>query len=114
MSMAEENNLKSNGTQSITMNVRLKSNGHGDQPILANYSNVGVAQGLAYVDFGFIEPPVVAAVMRRAQTGGELPKNLEGKLATRVALPLDAVLRLHQQLTQILTGLQKARGSKTS
>lgn len=91
--MTEENNSKPNGTQSVTLKVRLKSNGHGDQPILANYSTIGVAQGLAHVDFGFIEPPVIAAVMRRAQTGGALPKHLEGKLATRVALPLDAVLR---------------------
>lgn len=112
--MAADNNSKANDNQSVTLNVRLKPSDHGNQPILANYSTVGVAQGLAYVDFGFIEPPLIAAVVRQAQKGGTVAKNLEGKIATRVAVPLDAALRLHQQLTHVLRGIQQGQTSKKS
>ena len=77
-----------------------------DQPVLANYSSVNVAQGLVYLDFGFIEPGVLGAVMRAAQANGPLPKAVQGRLASRVALPLDTLLRLHQQLQQVLVGLR--------
>ena len=40
----------------IALNVRLKPVDHSNLPHSANYSNVGVAQGIVYVDFGFIEP----------------------------------------------------------
>ena len=108
--MGDKNRFKT--ALCITLNVRLKASGHEAQPVLANYSTLGIAQNIAYIDFGFIEPAVLAAVANRAQRGGAVPKNLEGQLATRVALPLDAVSRLHQQLTQVLIGLQKGRASK--
>ncbi len=110
--MAEETNPAKVDAETITLNVRLKANGQDTQPVLANYSTLGIAQNIAYIDFGFIEPAVLAAVAKSAQRNGAVPKNLEGQLATRVALPMDAVLRLHQQLTQVLTGLHKGRSSK--
>jgi len=49
------------------LNIRLASRDHADQPVLANYSAVNVAQGLAYLDFGFIEPTALGAVARAAK-----------------------------------------------
>ena len=40
----------------IAINVKLTPVDHSDQPMSANYSTVTVAQGIAYVDLGFIEP----------------------------------------------------------
>lgn len=82
----------------IALNIRLVPRDHADQPVMANYSAVNVAQGVAYLDFGFIEPALLAAVARAAQENKPLLKEVQGRLASRVALPLDALLRLHQQL----------------
>jgi hypothetical protein len=71
-----------------------------------------VTQGIAYLDFGFIEPSLMAAVARSSQNGGHVPRNLEGTRTARIAMPLEAVLRLHQQLQQVLTGLRKKAGAK--
>ena len=96
----------------IALNVRLIPRDHADQPVLANYSMVNVAQGIAYLDFGFIEPAVLSAVARSAQAEKTLPKEVQGRLASRVAMPLDALLRLHQQLQQVLQGLRGASVGK--
>lgn len=93
----------------LTLNVRLSPVGESDQPVLANYSAVNVAQRMAYLDFGFIEPGALAVVAKMAQNGKPLPKVLEGKLSVRVSMSLDGIQRLHQQLGQVLTGL---RGNK--
>ena len=112
--MAKEINPAKGEAETITLNVRLKPNAEAKQPVLANYSTVGVAQGIAYVDFGFIEPPVIAAAVRQVQESGTVPKNLEGEMATRVALPIEAVFRLQQQLTQVLRSLQQTQPPKKS
>ena len=91
------------------LNVQLVPRDHADQPVLANYSAAHVAQGIAYLDFGFIEPALLAAVARAAQANKPLPKAVQGRLASRVALPLDALVRLHQQLQQVLVGLRGAK-----
>ena len=94
------------------LNVRLVPRDHADQPVLANYSAAHVAQGIAYLDFGFIEPRLLGAVMRAVQANKPLPKAVQGRLASRVALPLDALVRLHQQLQQVLVGLRDAKAAK--
>ena len=40
--------------KTIPLNVRLKPSEQSAHPLAANYSNVGVVQGIAYLDFGFI------------------------------------------------------------
>lgn len=104
--MADGNHPKQNGDKTVAVNVRLKTAEQADQPLLVNYTHVGLAEGLAYVDFGFLEPALLGAVVKRAKQGDALPKQLEGTRAARVALPLDAVVRLYQQLQQVLVGLQ--------
>jgi hypothetical protein len=71
-----------------------------------------VAQGIAYLDFGFIEPTLMATVFCSAQNGGHVPKNLEGTLAARVAMPLEVALPLRQQLQQVLAGFRRETTAK--
>lgn len=104
--MAVGSSPKQNGDKSVAVNVRLKSIGDADQPTLANYSQASLAQGLAYIDFGFLEPGLIAAVTERAQRGETMPQQVLGTRAVRVALPFDALIRLHQQLQQIVATLQ--------
>lgn len=103
--MADGNLPDQRGEKVVAVNVRLKPIGQSDQPVLVNYSHVGLAQGLAYVDFGFLEPALLGAVTQRVQQGEALPMYVEGTRTARVALPLDALVRLHQQLAQVVTGL---------
>lgn len=107
--MAVGSSSKQIGNKSVAVNVRLKSLGDADQPTLANYSHVSLAQGLAYVDFGFLEPGLLSAVAQRAQKGETLPKQLDGTRIVRLALPFDAVIRLHQQLQQVVASLQPTK-----
>ena len=94
--------------QTVALNVRLKPSESSAHPRATNYTNVGVAQGIAYVDFGFIEPTLLAAIAKTAKDGQAAPKGLEGALVTRVAMSVDVLARLHQQIQQVLVGLRNA------
>jgi hypothetical protein len=72
---------KSNNT-TIALNVRLKPSESSAHPRAANYTNVGVAQGIAYLDFGFIEPALLAAIAKTTEDGQAAPKGLDGHLVT--------------------------------
>lgn len=98
--------------KTISLNVRLKPSESSAQPRATNYTNVGVAQGIAYVDFGFIEPTVLAAIAKTAKDGQAAPKGLEGHLVTRVAMSVEVLARLHQQIQQVLVSLREARQGK--
>lgn len=77
-----------------------------------NYTNAGVAKGIAYLDFGFIEPALLAAIAKTAKDGQAAPKGLEGHLVTRVAMDVSALVRLQQQIQQVLVSLQNATQAK--
>ena len=98
--------------QTIALNVRLKPSESLAHPRATNYTNVGVAHGIAYVDFGFIEPTLLAAIAKTARNGRAAPKGLEGALVTRVAMGVDVLARLHQQIQQVLVSLREARQAK--
>ena len=91
----------------IALNVRLKPVDHSDLPHQANYSNVGVAQGIAYLDFGFIEPALLGAIVKTAKDGQAAPKAIDGQLVTRVAMGVDVLARLHQQIQQVVIASKK-------
>ena len=91
-----------------TMALRLTPVRDSDQPIVANYTALNVAPGMVFVDFGFIEPGMLAALPRVAREGGKLPETINGRLAVRVALGYDALAGLHQQLGRVLAGLSEA------
>jgi len=98
--------------KTVSLNVRLKPGEPSVHPRSANYTNVSVAQGIAYLDVGFIEPALLAAVAKTAKTGQAAPKGLDGMLVARVAMPLDSLAGLHQQIQQVLVGLREARQPK--
>lgn len=96
----------------IALNVRLKPTESSAHPRAANYTNVGIAQGIAYLDFGFIEPVLLATIAKTAKDGQAAPKGLDGHLVTRVAMDLSALVRLQQQIQQVLIGLRDAQQPK--
>jgi hypothetical protein len=98
--------------QTIALNVRLKPSESSAHPRATNYTNVGVAQGIAYVDFGFIEPTLLAAIAKTAKDGQSAPKGLEGSLVTRVAMGVDVLARLQQQIQQVLVTMRDAQQTK--
>lgn len=98
--------------QTIALNVRLKPSESSAHPRATNYTNVGVAQGIAYVDFGFIEPTLLAAIAKMAMDGQTASKGLEGALVTRVPMSVDVLARLHQQIQQMLVSMRDARQPK--
>jgi hypothetical protein len=88
--------------------LRLSPVNNSDQPVLANSSSIHLAPGMAYIDFGFIEPGVLAALPRMAKQGGKLPEEINGKLAVRVVMGFDGLANLQQQLTRVMAELAKA------
>jgi hypothetical protein len=98
-----ETAVQTNGT--LAVQVRLKALDNADQPVSANYTTASVAPGIAYIDFGFLEPGALADIAGSARAGNPVPKALEGKLAVRVALGYDVLQNLHRQLSQVLAGL---------
>ena len=82
--------------QTIALNVRLKPSESSAHPRATNYTNVGVAQGIAYLDFDFIEPALLAAIAKTAKDGQAAPKGLDGHLVTRVAMDISALAHLQQ------------------
>lgn len=70
--------------------------------------NRDLAPGMAYIDFGFIEPGVLAALPRKAQKGGKLPEAINGKLAVRVVMGFDGIANLQQQLSRAVAELAEA------
>jgi hypothetical protein len=98
--------------KTIALNVRLKPSESSAHPRATNYTNVGVAQGIAYVDFGFIESTLLVAIAKTAKDGQAAPKGLEGALVTRVAMGVSVLARLHQQIQQVLVSMRDARQQK--
>ena len=99
--------------QTFQLNVRLKPSEPTSHPHATNFTNVSVAQGVVYVDCGFIEPALLAAIAKSAKDGKAAPKGLEGHLVTRVAMGVDVLARLHQQIQQVLVGMRDGRQTKT-
>ena len=77
---------KQAGVENKQMGIRLAPVENSDQPVVANYCSINVSPGMAFIDFGFLEPGMLAALPRMARSGGKLPERLNGKLAVRVAL----------------------------
>ena len=97
--------------QSKSMSIRLVPVGNSDQAIVSNYSSINLAPSMAFIDFGFLEPAVLASLPRLARSGGKMPEKLNGRLAVRVAVGYDSLAGLHQQLGQVLKGLNTARAA---
>jgi len=60
----------------IALNIRLKPSDSSAHPRAANYTNVGVAQVIAYLDFGFIEPALLATIAKTVKDSQAAPKGV--------------------------------------
>lgn len=94
---------------SIPLKVRLNPSDSSAHPRVANYTTVGVAQGMAYLDCGFIEPALLAALAKTSKDGQAAPKRVDGHLVTRVTMDVTALTHLYKQIQQVLVGLQAAQ-----
>jgi hypothetical protein len=88
-----------------SLGIRLAPANDSDQPVVANYTQLNVAPGMVFIDFGFLEPAMMNALPRVAKAGGKLPESVSGRLAVRVAVGYDTLAGLHQQLGRMLAGL---------
>ena len=94
--------------QNVQMAIQLAPVENSDQPVVANYTALNVSPGMVFIDFGFLEPAMLAALSQLAKQGGKPPERLNGKLAVRVAMGYDGLAGLHQQLGRVLAGLRDA------
>lgn len=90
------------GAQPVQLGIRMQAVNQSDQPVFANFTTVQGVPGMVFVDFGFLEPSVLPAVARLAREGGKLPETVNGRLAARIVLGVDAAMQLAQQLEQHL------------
>jgi len=106
-----ENNAK-RVEPSAPRQVRLRLVERSDQPAMANFSTVSVAQGIAYLDFGFIEPALLGRIARTVTDGQPASKIVDGHRVARVAMPFEQLVGLHQQIQQVLFNLRNACAKK--
>lgn len=99
--------LDEHSTQRVQLGIRLQPINHSEQPVFANFSVAQAAPGMMFIDFGFLEPGVVPSALRAAQSGGKVPETVNGQLAARVVLGLDAAAQLAQQLNQQLRAIRE-------
>lgn len=92
-----------------TFNVLLKPSDSSAHPLAANYTNVALVQGIACVDFGFIESALLAAIVKTAKEKQAVPHTVEAHLVTRVAMDIGVLARLHQQIGQVLGSVSGVR-----
>ena len=91
------------------INVQLVPSTDSERPVLANFTTLHPAPGMALVDFGFLEPQALAALSQIARSGKKMPERVNGRLATRVAMPYDALANLHQQIGRLMQAVAKQR-----
>jgi hypothetical protein len=94
---------------SIGLKVLLTPSDSSAHPRMTNYTTVSVAQGVAYLDWGFIEPALLASVAKTAKDGPAASKRLGGHLVARVAMDVNALTHLYKQIQQVLVGLHAAQ-----
>jgi hypothetical protein len=114
--MAENSNA---ARERHSLRINLVAANDSDQPVLSNYAVVRVTPGLVYLDFGFIDPGVLPALNAAVGKGQKPPEQINARLAVRVALGVDTLAQLQQQIGSVLQGIQsqrqameKARGDK--
>lgn len=100
-----------NAGHRLQLGLRLQPVNHSDQPVYSNFTAVQGAPGTVFLDFGFLDPGVMPALARQAQSGAKVPQTIEGRLACRIAIGIDVAAQLAQQLEQHLRTL-RPRGPK--
>lgn len=93
----------------IAFHVILKPSDSSAHPLAANHTNVALVQGIACVDFGFIEPALLAGIAKTAREKQATPPTVEGHLVTRVAMDVGVLARLRNQIEQVLGSVGAAQ-----
>lgn len=91
------------------INVQLAPSTESERPVFSNFTTLHPSPGVVLVDFGFVEPQALAALSEMARSGKKMPERLNGRLATRVAIPYDTLANLHQQIGRLLQAVAKQR-----
>jgi hypothetical protein len=94
------------------LSVRLWASEQSGHPRFANYTYVGIANEVACLDFGFIEPASLAGAARHAKNGSGAAKNLDGTAVSRVDMGLRVFQQLHRQINNIMITLKAKRPAK--
>lgn len=102
---SDENQPKKADRPSV--NVQLVPAAGSDTPVLANFTTLQPAPGMALIDFGFLEPGALAALSQLARSGKTMPERINGRLAARVAMSYDSLATLHQQISRLLHAVSK-------
>jgi hypothetical protein len=100
-------------SRSMQMRLKLQANEHADQPVFSNFTTVQGAPGMVFVDFGFLEPGMLPGLAKIAQSGGKMPEQVNGRLACRVVLGVDAATQLVRQLEHQLRTLAPQAGTRS-
>lgn len=102
---AKDTTTSTTGEQKVQMGLRLQAVEHSDQPVFSNFTTVQGAPGMVFLDFGFLEPATLPSLARLAKAGGKMPEAINGRLACRVVLGVDAAVQLTRQLEMHLKSL---------
>jgi len=87
--------------QTLQIGVRMQQGEHTGQPIYSNFTAVQTGQGVIILDFGFLDPQTVKALNTMVQSGQHVSEPITAKLSCRMAISIDAVNQLSQQLNQL-------------
>jgi hypothetical protein len=98
---------KKEDARAAGLGTRLVPFGDPDKPVVAIYSALIPAKGMAVIDFGFLEPAMLA------EQGGKLAESVNRRQAVRVTMGYEALQNLQQQINR-LAQVARARSAKTS
>ena len=87
--------------------IRLVPVDGSDKPVMSNYATFEATPGIVYIDFGFIEPAVIGALQRATHAGAPLPEQINGRMAVRVAVGVDVLQNIYQQMGHVLNTLME-------
>jgi len=92
-----------------TIPVRLTPTRDADSAAVGNYAAVHPGYGMAFLDFGFIEPTVLQALQEAVRNETpEWPEVLDGRLVCRVALGYDVLASLYGKVGDLLASIEGA------
>ena len=96
----------------IALNVRLKPSESSAQPRATNYTNVGVAQGIAYLDFGVYRTRVAWGHCQDGQRRAGCAEGIGRPSRHPCGHGGGRARAIAPQIQQVLVGLREARQGK--
>ncbi len=105
------NTAKSPQPHAVKVNIKMQQGEHTGQPIYSNITSVQGGQGVALVDFGFLDPQTINALNQMAKSGGQTQnQTVNARMSCRLALSVEAANQLTRQLTQLLQNGRNTEG----